>query len=380
MTAPRRDEQELRAWAYLAAVAEPPCAPLIELVEVLGAIDAAAAIKKRSVPRAHRKALVPTEARFAHDTSAADVETCARIGARLITREDPDWPGWQLFALDAADTALRGGAPLALWARGPVTCAEATEPALALVGSRAASSYGDYVAGQMAGGLADNGWTVISGGAYGIDGAAHRGALAAGGTTVAVLACGIDRDYPTGHAQLLGEIGRRGLILTEYPPGTTAAKHRFLTRNRLVSALASGVIVVEAGRRSGAANTAAWATRIGRPLGAVPGAVTSATSVGTNSMIADGAATLVADAESAMALVAPDGHDTKPAARRRRTDDLSDEQRRVMEALPARGGLTVDEIAFVSGIRVDGVLTALGSLELAGLVDGSAGTWHLVKE
>ncbi|ALG84533.1 DNA-processing protein DprA [Gordonia phthalatica] len=372
-------DDELRAWAYLATVAEPPCAPLIALVEDLGAIEAAKAVRKRSVPSQHRKVLVPTEARAAYDTADMDLETCDRIGARLITRDDADWPEWQLLALDQAETALRGGGPLALWARGPLTCAEVTDSSLALVGSRAASSYGDYVSGQMAGGLAEAGWAVISGGAYGIDGAAHRGALAAGGKTVAVLACGIDRDYPTGHAQLLREIGQRGLILTEYAPGTTAAKHRFLTRNRLVAALASGVIVVEAGRRSGAANTAAWATRIGRPLGAVPGAVTSATSVGTNSMIADGAATLIADADAAMALVAPDGHDTKPAARRRNTDDLSDEQRRVIEALPARGGLTVDEIAFISGIRVDGVLKALGSLELAGLVDGSAGTWQLVR-
>ena len=380
MSQVNRNDEELRAWAYLAAVAEPPCAPLIALVEDVGAIEAAQAVRTRSVPPRHRKVLVPTEARAGYDSVDMDLETCERIGARLITRDDPDWPAWQLLALDQAETALRGGGPLALWARGPLTCAEATEPSLALVGSRAASSYGDYVAGQMAGGLADAGWSVISGGAYGIDGAAHRGALAAGGKTVAVLACGIDRDYPTGHAQLLREIGERGLILTEYPPGSTAAKHRFLTRNRLVSALASGVIVVEAGRRSGAANTAAWATRIGRPLGAVPGAVTSATSVGANSMIADGVATLIADANSAMALVAPDGHDTKPAARSRRTDALPDEHRRVLEALPARGGSTVDEIAFISGIRIDAVLTALGSLELAGLVDGSAGTWQLVRE
>ncbi|NLG45625.1 DNA-processing protein DprA [Gordonia sp. (in: high G+C Gram-positive bacteria)] len=372
-------DEELRAWAYLSAVAEPPCAPLIALVDDVGAVAAAAAIKQRAVPSAHRRVLVPTEARAAVDRSAQDLETCERIGARLVTRDDADWPAWQLLALDRADTAARGGAPLALWVRGPRTCAEIADSSLALIGSRAASSYGDYVAGQMAGQLADHGWSVISGGAYGIDGAAHRGALAAGGCTAAVLACGIDRDYPTGHAQLLREIAQEGLVVTEYAPGTAAAKHRFLTRNRLVAALASGVIVVEAGRRSGAANTAAWAKRIGRPLGAVPGPVTSATSVGTNAIIAEGDATLVVDGAAAIALASPDGHDARPESRRRPTDGLRDEQKQVLEALPARGGLTVDEIAFVSGISVDEVLRSLASLELAGFVDGSGGTWQLVR-
>ena len=149
-------DEELRAWAYLSAVAEPPCAPLIALVDDVGAVAAAAAIKQRAVPSAHRRVLVPTEARAAVDRSAQDLETCERIGARLVTRDDADWPAWQLLALDRADTAARGGAPLALWVRGPRTCAEIADSSLALIGSRAASSYGDYVAGQMAGQLADD--------------------------------------------------------------------------------------------------------------------------------------------------------------------------------------------------------------------------------
>ncbi|EGD55668.1 DNA-processing protein DprA [Gordonia neofelifaecis] len=368
-----------RAWAYLAAVAEPPCTPLIGLVDDLGPVEAANAIRSRSVPSAHRGVLRHTEARAATDTSGPDLDTCDRLGARLVTRDDPDWPAWQLLSLDRASTAARGGAPLALWARGPVPLPAVAERSVALVGSRAASSYGDYVAGMMAGDLVADGWTVVSGGAYGIDGAAHRSALAAGGRTAAVLACGIDRDYPAGHAQLLREIGERGAVLTEYPPGTTAAKHRFLTRNRLVAALSSAVVVVEAGRRSGAANTAAWAKRIGRPLGAVPGAVTSATSVGANAMIADGDAVLVVDAAAAVALAAPDGHDLKPESRSTAIDGLPRDQTLVLEALPARGGLTVDEIALVSGVRVADVLRALAGLDLAGLVDGSQGTWQLVR-
>ncbi|GAA2373187.1 MULTISPECIES: DNA-processing protein DprA [Gordonia] len=371
------DDKAARAWAYLAAVAEPPCAALIALVAELGPLDAAAAVRSRKVPAAHRGVLAPTQARAATDTAAEDLARCERIGARLLTRDDPDWPGWQLLALDQADSAARGGAPLALWVRGPASCGDAVGRSMALVGSRASSSYGDHVAGAMAAALADEGWSVVSGGAYGIDGAAHRGALGAGGTTVAVLACGIDRTYPSGHAQLLHRIAETGLVVSEYPPGTSAAKHRFLTRNRLVAAFSSAVIVVEAGRRSGAANTAAWAKRLGRPLGAVPGSVTSATSVGANAMIADGDAVLVADSGAAISLASPDGCDTREAAPRRRTDDLRPDQLRVVEALPARGGLTVDEIAFAAGLPIDDVLRALAALDLSGHVAGSDGTWRL---
>ncbi|WP_026917657.1 DNA-processing protein DprA [Gordonia shandongensis] len=371
------NDETARSWAYLAAVAEPPCASLIALVDELGPVDAATAIRRRSVPDAHRAVLAVTEARAATDTAVGDMERCAETGARLVTRDDADWPTWQLLALDRAETAQRGGAPLALWVRGPASLTAVADAAIALVGSRASSAYGEHVARDMAGGLVDQGWAVVSGGAYGIDGAAHRGALGAHGVTAAVLACGIDRDYPSGHAALLAEIAATGLVISEYPPGTGAAKHRFLTRNRLVAALSSAVVVVEAGRRSGAANTAAWAARTGRPLGAVPGPVTSATSVGANAMIADGDAALVADAAAAVSLAAPDGRDHRPEVRSRRTDGLPPDRLRVLEALPARGTSTVDEIAFTAGLPPSEVLAALAALDLAGLVDGVDGAWRL---
>ncbi|MFT4088880.1 MAG: DNA-processing protein DprA, partial [Gordonia sp. (in: high G+C Gram-positive bacteria)] len=311
--------------------------------------------------------------------AAADLAACAQAGARLITRDDDEWPAWSLTALDRASTAARGGAPLALWVRGGGSPAEIAERAAGVVGARASSSYGDRVAAELGAGLAAAGWSVVSGGAYGIDGAAHRGALAAGGPTVAVLACGIDRDYPTGHTRLLEEISRHGLVVSEYPPGTTAAKHRFLTRNRLVAALSQAVVVVEAGRRSGAANTAAWARKIGRPLAAIPGPVTSATSVGCHQMIADGQATLVSDAAELMTLAAPDGRDTHRPSRARPTDDLTPEQFRVVEALPGRGALSIDELAFASGLRVDVVRRALATLDVRGLAERDAGLWRLAR-
>lgn len=371
------NDAERAAWAYLTAVAEPPAASVLALVAAIGAVDAAAAIRDRKAPGGHAAALAATEARYATDTSLADLDTAARLGARLVTPDDDEWPGWSLSVLDRATTAARGGGPLALWVRGPGALASIGDGAVALVGSRAASSYGEYVAGQFAAGLAAARRAVVSGGAYGIDGAAHRGALAAGGLTVAVLACGIDRDYPTGHARLLQEIAARGLVVSEYAPGTTAAKHRFLTRNRLVAALSGATVVVEAGRRSGAANTAAWATRLGRPLGAVPGAVTSATSVGTHAMIADGQATLVADVDQIASLVTPDGEDMRGAAPSRDTDGLPPDQFRVIEALPAHETMSIDEISFGAGIPVDAVRRALAALDVAGLVDEDGGLWRL---
>ena len=368
-----------RAWAYLAAVAEPPSASVIALTEHLGAVDAAEAIRSRSVPAGFSAALEATQARHGAVDVDADLVAAAEVGARLVTPDDDEWPAWSLSALDRATSAARGGGPLALWIRGPARLDDLGDRSVALVGSRASTSYGEYVASQFASGLAAHSRPVVSGGAYGIDGSAHRGALVAGGLTAAVLACGIDRDYPSGHARLLGEIAARGLVISEYAPGTTAAKHRFLTRNRLVAALSGAVVVVEAGRRSGAANTAAWARRLGRPLGAVPGSVTSATSVGTNAMIADGEAHLVATVEAVAELVEPDGCDARPASRQRSTDGLTPEQFRVIEALPKREAIGVDAIAFASGVDRTGVLRALAALDVAGLVHESGGQWRLAR-
>ena len=372
------DDAARRAWAYLARVAEPPAAPVIDLIAALGVSDAAAAVRRRKVPDEHREVLAITASRADTDQAQADLDTAERIGARLVTPADDEWPAWSLMALGQADTAARGGEPLALWVRGPARLDDIAAACVALVGSRAASSYGEHVTATVASGLCDNGFAVLSGGAFGIDGAAHRAALGSGGTTAAVMACGIDRDYPAAHAQLLREIARVGAVISEYPPGTTAAKHRFLTRNRLVAALGGATVVVEAGRRSGAANTAAWARKLGRPLGAVPGPVTSATSVGCHQMIADQLATLVVDAAAVIRLVRPDGEGVMTGGRARATDALSAEQKRVHDALPARGAVTIGEIAFSAGLELPAVRTALARLEVAGLIDGDGARWWLV--
>jgi DNA processing protein len=375
------DETERRDWAYLAGVAEPPSIAVADLIAELGVTEAAKAVASRMVPPAHNDVLRATEARHHINTAEADLETIDRLGGRLVTSADDEWPGWQLLSLGRADTAAKGGEPLALWVRGPSRLDDAVSRAIALVGSRAASGYGEQVTSSLSGGLASDGWSIISGGAYGIDGVAHRSALAVEGITVAVLACGLDRDYPTGHARLLAEIARTGAVVSEYPPGTSAAKHRFLTRNRLVAALSQVVVVVEAGQRSGAANTAAWARKLGIALGAVPGPVTSATSVGCHRMIADGVAQLVTNPQDVTRLAEPDGatHSERANAAPRRTDDLDENQRRIYDAVPARGSLTIGEIAFASGRDVSEVRAVLAILETRGLLNTNGSGWTLAR-
>jgi DNA processing protein len=149
------------------------------------------------------------------------------------------------------------------------------------------------VAAGIAAAVAARGWTVVSGAAYGVDGAAHRGALVAGGITIAMLACGIDRAYPTGHADLIAAIGQAGVIVSEQPPGRPVSRTRFLDRNRVIAALSVGTVVVEAGRSSGSMHAARDAAELGRPLMAVPGPVTSSASGGCHLLIQRGDAVLV---------------------------------------------------------------------------------------
>ena len=233
----------LAAWAYLSRVAEAPCAELAALVERAGPQAAADLVRRGEVSAelAHR-----TEARRDIDCAAEDVDILQRRGGRLVTPADDEWPAWAFTAFGGApvrDTP-QGRAPLALWVIGPARLDDIAERAAAIVGTRASTGYGEHVAAELAAGLVERDVAVVSGGAYGIDGAAHRAALAADGVTVAVLAGGLDVLYPAGHSALLHRIGQHGLLVSEYPPGVRPARHRFLTRNRLVAALSSATVVV----------------------------------------------------------------------------------------------------------------------------------------
>lgn len=367
-----------RAWAYLSWVAEPPCPDLAALVKRVGPEEAADRIRGG---RVDDRLAGHTQARRDIDRSAEDLEMLARRGGRLVTPDDGEWPVLALTAFrgPAARVKPQCHPPLVLWALGPALLDEAAERAAAIVGTRAATAYGDVVAADLAAGLTEREVAVISGGAYGIDGAAHRATLASDGITVAVLAGGIDIPYPAGHSALLHRIAGQGLLVTEYSPGTRPARHRFLTRNRLVAAFGGATVVVEAGLRSGAASTAAWARLLGRPVGAVPGPVTSSASAGCHALLRGGAE-LVTRADEVVELVGRVGElADEPPHPSTPLDGLGAAERRVYEALPGRGAATVDQVAVAAGLPAEQVLGPLAMLEVAGLVERHEGRWRIVR-
>ena len=267
--------------------------------------------------------------------------------------------------------------PTRLWVRGAVQPEDAL--AVAVVGSRRATAHGLALAERLAGELAARGVTIVSGLARGIDSAAHRGALEAGGRTIAVLGCGVDVVYPRGHAALLHRITGEGLIVSELPPGSTPTRPRFLARNRLIAAMTAGTVVVEAAPRSGALNTAGWASEQGRAVLAMPGPVTSTMSAGCHDLVRRAVATLVTDAAEVIDMVGDLGADAMAERRgaARPWDDLAPVARDVLEAMPARGPATVDELCRTTGLAAGACIAALGELTLCGLVVAGAQGWSL---
>ncbi|MFG1995249.1 DNA-processing protein DprA [Actinoplanes sp. NPDC048988] len=232
----------------------------------------------------------------------AALRRAQRLNARLVVPGDREWPAQVNDLARLAPGApgpfiQRTAPPLGLWVRGERSLSEAFTRSVAIVGARAATSYGVHVSTDFAHVLAGQEWAIVSGGAFGIDAAAHRGALAAGGLTVAVLACGIDRPYPVGNAALFDQIVADGLLVSEWPFGAEPLQHRFSIRNRLIAA-AGGTVVVEAAARSGAVQTVRRALDLGRPAMVVPGPVTSAMSTGCHGILRDNpAARLVTSAD-----------------------------------------------------------------------------------
>ena len=212
--------------------------------------------------------------------------------ARLITPDDEDWPE-QLNDLAAP--------PIGLILKGNINALH--QPSLAIVGTRNPTSYGARIAGEFAAGFADREWAIVSGGAYGIDSYAHKGALIAEGVTVAVVASGIDINYPAGNTRLFAEICESGAMVTEFMPGHRALPNRFLTRNRLIAALSKATLVVEAAFRSGSLRTARDAAEIFRPVMAIPGPITSPTSEGCHRLIGERAAEIVTSVADAVEFV-----------------------------------------------------------------------------
>lgn len=303
----------------------------------------------------------------------------AAAGARLVCPTDAEWPA-ALDLLGELEGAT-SGPPLVLWVRGPLRLTQVVQRAVAVVGSRAATEYGREVATRLGFDLAERGVTVVSGAAYGIDGAAHRGALAAAGATIAVLGCGIDRAYPAGHDRLIATIAAAGLVISESPPGTPPSRTRFLTRNRLIAALSAGVVVVEAAIRSGALNTVNWASQLSLQTMAVPGPVTSPQSAGAHRCVIDRDARLVTDAADVLELVCSAGESTQDVRRA----PVSDRDRlppavaAVLEALPTRAARDAGQLAVAAGVPLNVAIGALGQLQADGWVARDANGWRRAR-
>ncbi|HEX9087665.1 MAG TPA: DNA-processing protein DprA [Arthrobacter sp.] len=304
---------------------------------------------------------------------ARDLATMQRLGGRLIIPSDELWPR------QLADLGLQE--PICLWWRGVEQPLPPAGKTIALVGSRDSTAYGSAVTGDLAYSLAQRGFTIVSGGAYGIDAHAHRAALAGGSSggipTIAVMAGGVDRFYPSGNEDLLRAVANQGAVLAEVPPGSAPTRYRFLQRNRLIAALASVTVVVEARWRSGALNTAHHAETLGRAVGAVPGSVHSANSAGCHRLLREGGAVCVTDAAEIAELASPSG-EALPEARTGQTavqDGLTLEDLILLDALPLRSTTSVEKLTVVAGLSADSVRAGLGRLGLLGLAESQRGGW-----
>ncbi|TXJ78481.1 DNA-protecting protein DprA [Streptomyces lavendulae] len=322
------------------------------------------------VGKARWAGLVARAARAAEPEG--DLARARAAGARFVAPGNPEWPR-QLD--DLADAR-----PLGLWVRGGPSLRMWALRSVAVVGARACTEYGTHVAATLAAGLAERGWVVVSGGAYGIDAAAHRGALAAAGATVAVLASGVDRPYPRGHTTLIERIAQQGLVIGELPPGEHPTPSRFILRNRVIAALTRGTVVVEAACRSGSLATARAAQRLGRHTMGVPGPVTSALSAGVHELLR-GEAVLVTDAAEVIELVGDMGDlappRTGPVLPR---DLLTPAARTVLAALPGAHAASAGEIAAGARTTPDEAIAKLYELRALGYVERHGDGWKLTRQ
>ena len=369
------------AWIELAHAVEPADAAVGRLLRHSDPRELLDRIRSGASTLRHEEGLA---ARLKGVSSRSAEDRADSIGARIITRADREWP------LQIDD--LGASAPMALWVSGAGDTRLLALRSLSVVGARACTVYGEELARSWAADLGAGGWTIISGAAFGIDGAAHRGALLADAITMAIVAGGVDVPYPRAHAGLLAAIADQGLVISEVPPGEPVRRQRFLSRNRLIAALGRATLVVEAAERSGTSATARAAAEMCRPVLAVPGPVTSPASAGCHRLVQDGQAILaaeLADVVAALDLSAslalpPSAIDSKdqPAAPLSvaRRDALDERDARVLDAMPARGWLDVDGLVRSSGLSVKDVLAAVSSLVALGWLEAGPSGWRRVRE
>ncbi|MFI1889470.1 DNA-processing protein DprA [Streptomyces jumonjinensis] len=325
-----------------------------------------------ALPGATPRRLAGYRARAAGADPRRDLEAVTAARGRFICPGDLEWP----TQLDDLGDAR----PIGLWLRGGPDLRTWAVRSVAVVGARACTPYGAHMAAALGSGLAERGWVVVSGAAFGIDGAAHRGALAAGGATVAVLACGVDVVYPRGHAELIGRIAEQGLIVGELPPGDHPTPSRFVLRNRVIAALTRGTVVVEAEHRSGSLVTARCAQRLSRHTMGVPGPATSGLSAGVHELLRQGAV-LVTDADETVELVGDMGELAPPRRGPVLPRDLLDPvSARILEALPARGSAGPARLARDAGTTPDETLGRLYGLHALGFVERHGDNWRLTPQ
>ncbi|MBC2903053.1 DNA-processing protein DprA [Streptomyces cupreus] len=367
-------DEELHDRVFLARVLEPGDEVAGRWLRELGAREVVRRLRAKGarLDGVSEKRWAGLLARAEWADPGRDLGVARDAGVRFVRPGDGEWPG-QLDDLGDAR-------PVGLWVRGVASLRMWALRSVAVVGARACTEYGSHMAAVLGGGLAERGWVVVSGGAYGIDGAAHRGALAAGGATVAVLACGVDRPYPRGHTQLITRIAEQGLVIGELPPGDHPTPSRFIVRNRVIAALTRGTVVVEAAHRSGSLATARAAQRLGRHTIGVPGPATSGLSAGVHELLR-GDAVLVTDAAEVVELVGDMGElapDRRGPVLPR--DLLAPGARRVLSALPGSRAAPPDEIARGAQTTDDDAIARLYELRALGYVERHGDGWKLTRQ
>ncbi|MBK6012524.1 DNA-processing protein DprA [Streptomyces sp. MBT53] len=374
MTAHEDTGDEFHARVLLARVVEPGDEVAGRWIRQLGAVEVARRLRDGGpqLTGVTDKRWAGLCARAESVEPGRDLEAAEEAGVRFVCPGDTEWPA-QLDDLGDAR-------PVGLWVRGRPSLRVWALKSVAVVGARACTEYGAHMAATLAADLAQDGWIVVSGGAYGVDGAAHRGALGAGGATVAVLACGVDRPYPLGHTELIGRIAEQGLVVGELPPGEHPTPSRFILRNRVIAALTRGTVVVEAAYRSGSLVTARAAQRLGRHTIGVPGPATSGLSAGVHELLR-GDAVLVTDAAEVVELVGDMGElapDRRGPVLPR--DLLEPAARRILAALPGNRAAAAREIARGAQTTEDDAVARLYELRALGYVERHGDGWKLTRQ
>ena len=367
------DDRDRLARVGLSRVVEPGDLAALKAFEGLEALEIWEMLQQRA-PGTERWG-----SRLAEVEPERDLERAADAGGRFVIPGDDEWPEQVEVLADAGQLTRRAGVPFGLWVRGAANLRRVLSRSVAMVGARASSSYGEHVAAELASGLSDNGITVVSGGAYGIDAAAHRGALAGSGVTVAVLACGVDVSYPKRNSALFSRIVEEGLVVSELPPGCSPTKLRFLARNRLIAAGTLGTVVIEAAVRSGALNSAGWAEQCGRAVLAVPGPITSRMSEGAHLLVRERDAVLVTNVADIVEAISPLGTRLTPypQAPKRPTDDLHHDLRRTLDAVPVVTPAPTNRIATTAGLDLETTRQCLETLADLTLIHPTPSGWRL---